>query len=347
MKEKGQAWDIIGSYRVDVKDIMKLPEFASRFYTPKPGDTLYFDKGCTIPRIKCEGTWKRTVKIHNADVVVIPYPERIEKDEYAVFVNPVQQKVFMMRLWSDRPSGLMVGATIGHLVNEARRLGKLSKKYTNSSAYRATVDAVSDASCVFIGEVFTYIEREQFIFNVLDGLYPRIVFEADLMKLLGSEEEKFDSEFLTNMLELLSSKDRDTVHHGMRILASMDYTHYPSVTKYILNETRSNWESHKPFNSSVKFMLDRVEGIGSPFDKVTAEEFTLAKPIFEDIVRIRIEQSMRALQQQTNMKIEHTFDVSITLPEPAAVSEEPEKPEEDECPDCPKVEEVDFNFINK
>jgi hypothetical protein len=75
-----------GSQFYSTKPRLELTNAASK-YTPKPGDKLYFSKGCTVPRIKAReycglNRMAITIKKDNADYIVVPKHIEGEYDYY-------------------------------------------------------------------------------------------------------------------------------------------------------------------------------------------------------------------------------------------------------------------------
>lgn len=296
------------SYNRD-KSFYELPDIAKRLYTPKQGDTLYFDKSCTIPRIKCEGTWNRTIKMVKADVVVTPNVSRLESiQNCAVFVDDVNKTIAIIRR-VDSPIPTQ-GQTFDSWFQ--LRKHKVNAVSLNNDLNKAVLAELSNTELTYIGTLFICKPKDRFVFDIIDGIYPRIICEQDLLHLLSKDEEKFTADFTESLIDMLNSKDGESVHQGMRILASMDYTHYPSIAKYILSTTETNWARFKPFNSAVRFMLNSLGSSRSPFSAVTVEEFSIAHDIFKKIIEHSLTGFIDSLQRETNMVLGIPFDVSIT-----------------------------------
>lgn len=291
-----------------------LPSIAPRVQIPNDGATLFFDKACTIPRIKCEDKWQRTIKITKADVVVVPKVTLPDTYKGAiVFVDERSRTLYILAHSNNVPVKPVIGQPFGEWHELCK--GHISSKSLSNQKNRELVQKAFDAVCIFNGTIFAYKAKHQFIFDIIDGLYPRIVCEDALLQLLGSEEERFSPDIVESLVELLNSKDKESVHQGLRVLASMDYAHYPSITKYILKMTKSNWSCHKPFNSSVKFMMSALGSIYYPFEGVTADEFLMARDIFNKIIEMEVSGCLADLQRQTNLKIDAKIDIDTSFPE--------------------------------
>lgn len=304
-----------------------LPSIAPKTCVPVDGATLFFDKACTIPRIKCEGKWRRTIKVTKADVVVVPKVTFLNSySGTTIFADEKSKTLYILAYSSNIPVKPIIGQPFG----EWHELCKSSISYKNLSNQenRELVQKAFDAVCIFKGTMFTYKAKHQFIFDIIDGLYPRIVCEDTLLQLLGSEEERFTPEFVESLIELLNSKDKESVHQGLRVLSSMDYTHYPSIAKYILKMTEGNWGKHRPFNSAVKFMMNSLGSWYSPFSNVTPDEFLIAHDIFNKIIETEVNNCLVALQHQTNLVIKTKIDIDTALPE--STSEQPSEESEDD-----------------
>lgn len=285
-----------------------------KLYVPSPGDTLFFDKACTIPRIKCEGTWKRSIRIAKADTVVIPdNTPPIYSYDVALFLNTTRHTISILR---DLDKSV-VQPVVGQSFDEWHELAKsaVNRESLNYPSNQEAVRQIASSVCIFVGELFAYRQKDQWLFDVFDGIYPKITQEGTLLQLLGSEEERFTPDFVEGLIELLNSKDRDSVHQGMRVLANMDYTHYPSVTKYILQRTKSNWDKHKPYNSAVKFMLNSLGQYHNSFTDVTPEEFFIAHDILVAITRDEINQHISRIRANTNLIVDIDYSLELRLPE--------------------------------
>lgn len=306
----------------------ELPSIAPKVHVPKDGETLFFDKACSIPRIKCEGKWQRTIKITKADVVVVPRIGSPESyDDVTVFADDSNKILYVLAFNREPPIKPIIGQSFGEW-------HELCKSNINSSSLnkvenRQAVQKAFNAVCIFHGTLFAYKAKHQFIFDIIDGLYPRIVCEDSLLQLLGSEEERFTPDVVESLVELLNSKDKESVHQGLRVLASMDYAHYPSITKYILKMTQNNWSQHRPFNSAVKFMMSSLGSPYCPFEHVTVDEFLMARDIFNKIIELEVNGCLAGLQRQTNLVIEAKVNIDTSLPENP--SEQPSEEPEDGC----------------
>lgn len=349
--------------------LLKFPEFSANVVMPDDGDALFYDKACTIPRMKCDGKWKRTLSMIKAKAIVVPEPHTLEHDTFSIFEDPENKVLWVLKYPSQLTFQPMKGHTLEYMFSYYQ--GTLSKKAKDPTT-QALMRLAAPAACIHTGDVIKYFEKDQYIWNIMDGIYPKVVYESMLLKELGSEENKMDEDFIQSLIDLLGSKDRESVHQGMRVLAELDYAHYPSITKYILCITKDNWERFKPFNSACRFMFKELGwsryGTIRPFEKVTPEEFAIAKNLFEAIIKREINEDLRRLSGQTNMVLRPTFEIDLSLPEssvaapPSAESDyddgyddddfEDDTPtvppvEEEDCPDCPKADELDFSFINQ
>lgn len=348
--EQEPIWTKIGTKLYNSPDKLKQdPTFADRHYIPAQGETLFFDKACTIPRMKCEGMWKRSINLIRANVAVIPDPVVLDSTaKSAIFKDDVNKRIYFLESAGNLKFIPMVGMTIEDLISYHPMMSQHWKN-PESYDYQKVAEALS-AKCVYVGPVIKYREKDKFMFTVLEGLYPRIVYESDLLARLGDENNKLDASFVENLISLLNSSDKESVYQGMRVLAELDYTHYPSITKWILSVTKNNWEKYgaSSFNSAVRFMLKELKyregGLHRPFANVSHEEFLLAKDIFEEIINMRVKNCIDSLRVETNMTLDTQFSVSLSLNTP--VPEEQEEPEED-CPDCPDPSEIDFSFANQ
>jgi hypothetical protein len=330
----------------DSSSFYELPQVVERIVTPEPGDSLYFIPSCKIPRIKIEGIWKRTVRPANADVVVIPEPGEGEFNKQSlVLLNKDAGKIFIIDTYDSSSSGLNLypmqpGETFIQYLMRRSNNGRLRPEdVLREEDLVYFRDIVCPSEFVYFGPIVTIANTHSWMFDVLDGMYPRIIFENDLLALIEDDELKFDEGCIEPFIEILRSTDKGSVQQGLRTLASMDYAHYPSVTRYILSQAKDTiWEA-RPYNSAVKFMFNNLSfnprWSCNPFDKVSREEFELAKPILKEIIRMEIENSIGYSQSKTNLNLKVDFTVDLDYPGeepcevPDALEETPdETPEE-------------------
>lgn len=354
--EQTKTWRTLLRYRGGAGDaaLKQLPEFQEKIVVPQDGQTLYFDKSCKIPRIKAEAKWKRTIQLVKADVAVVPLPTYMEYENMAIFLDEASKTIYAMTSNNIKNCVIMTGTTLREIFDICHNNNTLSDEWQKPEV-KSQVLAALPAVCIYCGMVARYSPNQEYMIKVIDGVYPRICFEDTLLQLLGTEEEKVDLKFLENITDLLKSNDKESVHQGMRILASVDYAHYPSVVKYVLQTTRTRWERHKPFNSSVQFMLKHLGysryGWSDPFRHVTPEEFSLAKDIIIGLMENELNYVLTNWKKSTNLIVDYHATLDLLLPpsaEPAPAPEDPdeETPEPIECPDCPQPEELDFSFVN-
>lgn len=309
------------------KSFFDLPSIAPKVHVPDDGETLFFDKFCTIPRIKCEGKWQRTIKVTKADVIVVPKVTSLDTYEgTTIFVDEKSRALYIFAYGSHIPVKPIIGQPFGEWHELCK--GYIGYKNLSNQQNRELVQKAFDAVCIFNGTIFAYKAKHQFIFDIIDGLYPRIVCEDALLQLLGSEEERFTPEFVESLIELLNSKDKESVHQGLRVMSSMDYAHYPSIAKYILKMTENSWSKHRPFNSAVKFMMNSLGSLYNPFESVTPNEFLIARDIFNKIIEKEVNDCLAAFQCRTNLVIEARIDIDTALPR--NTSEQPSEESEDD-----------------
>lgn len=253
-----------------------IPEIASKIYTPKPEQVLYFDKRCTIPRIKCASIWKRTTKLSKADVIVVPSTTSIYKrNNCNVFLNPGHKTIYLIQA-----NDIGYLAKTGQTFFEWHELNKhrVSSKNLNNQKNIDAIKSIGSSVCIYSGDLYYTNIRNSYIFDIIDGNYTKIIPENKLIKLVDNKDDKFTKESIQSIIDLLSSSDKESVHQGMRILANLDYTHFPAVTSYILESSYRNWQKFKPFNSTVQFMLKSINwGLSSLYLNITNEEIELIK----------------------------------------------------------------------
>lgn len=298
---------------ISSKKYYELSDIKSKIVKPEFGDTIYFDPNCTIPRIKCNEHWKRTIKLINATTVIVPTPAYGLEffKNLIIFEDKEQQKLYLLPnlTFVDLPA---LGQTFESWHNSVSTISPNSRNLKENIEY---FENIKHITCCYVGKAICYEPKHEAIFKIFDGIYPFIFPETELLPLIKEEDQAFTMETVTGLIDLLLSPDKASVHQGLRILASMDYAHFPSITKYILKETSRSWSQHKPFNSSVKFMFDSIYKLQEPFTNVLPEEFELAKEIYKKQVHNSITRYISNIQSETNMKLDISFNIDIHLNE--------------------------------
>ena len=83
-----------------------------------------------------------------------------------------------------------------------------------------------------------------------------IISETALLSSLEDKGNDFSKEIYDNIVDMLNSKDLDTIGLGLRAIAELNYKKYYNTTLYLLNNAPERWrDSPIKYNVSVKYML--------------------------------------------------------------------------------------------
>ncbi len=296
------------------KAVKEDPVLSQQLYTFQKGDTLFFHKGCKIPKLNSDGNWKRAIKLDKAKAVVVPDIKRVTfMHDYAIFPFPETKTVYLMKA-DDPDREVNVGDTLGDVFNENGNTVYAGFFHR----YSEDLDVLGKLKCTYRGDITTYSPSDEYVFDILDGTYKTFIYEKDLTRSIGGEGKEFTLDIVNSIKDMLNSDDKESVHLGMRMLAGLDYAHHPAITRYILKETERGWDRFKPFNSAVAYMMSK-DGVNfqgrwqEPFYEVMPEEFPLAKDIYISIVDDEMKSTLWSLNRATNMEVDCKFDINISM----------------------------------
>lgn len=195
--------------------------------------TLYFDKACTFPRYKLEGTnFKRCIKVDKADYIVIP-------KSYNKICN-------------------FNTANYTYEIEDDKRIYLFDQ-----IAYDIIPDKSKFNICKFEQTDYLYADTQALGFlayNVLNIYNKPFIFEEDLDRLISETHlEKLDADTINSIYEMMSSKDADSVELGCKLLSSFNVFDKSLTTSLLLFLTQDNWFCNKGSKSvTFKSMLQSL-----------------------------------------------------------------------------------------
>lgn len=194
--------------------------------------TLYFDKSCTFPRYKLEGTnFKRCIKIDKADYIIIP-------------------KNF--KYWNFNTSNYK------YKIEEEKRIYLFGQ-----DAYDIIPDKSEFNIELFEQTDYIYADTRDIgylVHNILNVYNKPFIFEEDLDRLISETHlEKLDADTINSIYEMMSSKDADSVELGCKLLSSFNVFDKSLTTSLLLFLTQDNWFCNKGSKSvAFKSMLQSL-----------------------------------------------------------------------------------------
>lgn len=194
--------------------------------------TLYFDKSCTFPRYKLEGTnFKRCIKIDKADYIIIP-------------------KNF--KYWNFNTSNYK------YKIEEEKRIYLFGQ-----DAYDLIPDKSEFNIELFEQTDYVYTDTRDIgylVHNILNVYNKPFILEEDLDRLISETHlEKLDADTVNSIYEMMSSKDADSVELGCKLLSSFNVFDKSLTTSLLLFLTQDNWFCNKGSKSvAFKSMLQSL-----------------------------------------------------------------------------------------
>lgn len=194
--------------------------------------TLYFDKSCTFPRYKLEGTnFKRCIKIDKADYIIIP-------------------KNF--KYWNFNTSNYK------YKIEEEKRIYLFGQ-----DAYDLIPDKSEFNIELFEQTDYVYADTRDIgylVHNILNVYNKPFILEEDLDRLISETHlEKLDADTINSIYEMMSSKDADSVELGCKLLSSFNVFDKSLTTSLLLFLTQDNWFCNKGSKSvAFKSMLQSL-----------------------------------------------------------------------------------------
>lgn len=234
--------------------------------------TLYFDKSCTFPRYKLEGTnFKRCIKIDKADYIIIPKNFNYWNFNVSNYKYKIEEE---KRIY-------LFGQDAYDLIPD--------KSEFNIESFEQTDYIYADTRDI------GYL-----VHNILNVYNKPFILEEDLDRLISETHlEKLDAYTINSIYEMMSSKDADSVELGCKLLSSFNVFDKSLTTSLLLFLTQDNWFCNKGSKSvAFKSMLrslhypDRgyrfIELVFQSHQISNAEDRELSKLLIEPWLRKEI-----------------------------------------------------------
>ena len=256
--------------------------------------TLYFDKGCTFPRFKLQGTdFKRCVKPSKADYIVIP------RDPFKDCTDFSANPKFRYKFEYDNCEYLVPT--------------EFYNFYTNLQELCVPIDFQDLVYCTTKSVAQTLYNIE-FVYN------KPFIYEDDLELLISKDLEKLDEESLMSIYDMLKSSDESSIELGCKLLSSFDVFEVPLATSMLLFLTQNNWIKNKGANSTTfKSSLQTLNypAYGYRYIDLVFKEHAiknekdrqLAKKLIEPWIRQKIENACNFNIDNCPFKIEIEIEI--------------------------------------
>lgn len=195
--------------------------------------TLYFDKACTFPRYKLEGTnFKRCIKVDKADYIIIPKSYN--------------------KIWNFNT------AKYTYEIEDDKQIYLFDQR-----AYDIIPDKSKFNIHKFEQTDYLYADNQTLGFlayNVLHVYNKPFIFEEDLDKLISETHlDKLDADTVNSIYEMMSSKDDDSIELGCKLLTSFNVFDKVLTTSLLLFLTQDKWYYNKGSKSvAFKSMLQSL-----------------------------------------------------------------------------------------
>lgn len=277
---------------------------------PKPGDTLFFEQGCTIPRSSCATKWKRTLKLSKADAVVLPDSVDICKTTMIIFKEDEKKILYLLNknYITSIPS---VGDTFEKFhETEAAQVAECVK---NEERNKKFIEEVSTAKCFFVGRLIGVKKKSMCLFHLLNGKYTKVIRESQLQKLIENEDADFTMDIVESLTDSLRSTDYSVALQGLRTMAAMNYSTYPNVARYILNKGRIDGKLTNGASNAVKFMIKQLSPIGDYYRDITPKELPILEQLFREKITRRIKDTLLASIRCNDISINFEYSFSLSL----------------------------------
>ena len=250
--------------------------------------SVYITPNCKMSRSQITNKYKKTLNPWLADAIIIPELDTKTQNKchllsnVAVFINELHKTVYIIEIDSKDTTMLLtlkenVGKSLRSIINENQQ-----PWYDPSATYDSTLE--------FFGRALSIPSSESWICDILTGIIPnnKLLYESTLAKSLGSADNKFTADSISNIIDLLSSSESETISVGLKALANMDYNNFPNIAIYILRNNYCNWVNNKARHSvAVKYMLNILKcdkGYPSFNNTTTDEEYAILYPFIKNTV---------------------------------------------------------------
>ena len=252
---------------------------------------LYVHSNCTLPRAKITQKYKRVLKPDAAHICVVPtitHSYRIY--QMAIFANREANKVFIIQMgyhWSQGKK-IVIGNEISYFAAGSKitdinpNIRNYSFPETDYFRMRASSQPrlynyknwpdLLDSSLVYYGPVLVTKPQDRWVSDCMYNKMHDIISETALLSSLEDKGNDFSKEIYDNIVDMLNSKDLDTIGLGLRAIAELNYKKYYNTTLYLLNNASERWrDSPIKYNVSVKYMLKYLGVWNYRLEKYTTE----------------------------------------------------------------------------
>ena len=251
--------------------------------------TLYFDKSCTFPRYKLQGTdFKRCVKLDKADYIIIP-----DINKYRLYNTP---------------------STLEYMLITEDNIYLYSKDFYDH--YDELKQGISSNITHFL-ECYSKSVLTTAVSIALKYNKP-LIYEADLDKIISKDLEKLDDESLMSIFEMMSSQDETSIELGCKLLASYDIYETRLASAMLLFLTQNNWIRNKGAKSvSFTSMLQNLKYPNYGFSNVDLvfQNFPISNDKDKHLARLLVEPWIKQIiEDATQFKIEKCpFKIELNI----------------------------------
>lgn len=236
---------------------------------------LYIHSNCTLPRAKITQKYKRVLKPDAAHICVVPTITHTYRTyQMAIFANREANKVFIIQMgyrWSQGRK-IIVGNDISYFATGSKitdiNPNILKYSFPETEYYKARASSqprlytyknwvdLLDSSLVYYGPVLIAKSQDRWVGECMYNKMHDIISETALLSSLEDKGNDFSKEIYDNIVDMLNSRDLDTIGLGLRAIAELNYKKYYNTTLYLLNNAPERWrDSPIKYNVSVKYML--------------------------------------------------------------------------------------------
>lgn len=277
--------------------------------SPKPGDTLFFDPGCTIPRSNCTTKWKRTLKPSKADVVVLPDMVSVKKAKMAIFKDDEKKILYLLN------SYYITSPSIGDTFEEFYKTesANVDEDIKNIEQNKKFVEEASASKCFFVGSLIGVKKKHTCLFHLLNGEYTKVIRESQLQKLMESEDADFTMDIVESLIDTLCSSDYTTALQGLRTMAALNYSSYSNVARYILNKCNVDSRLINDSTNAVKFMIKQLSPIRDYYKNITPKELPILEQLFREKITRRIKDTLSVSIGCSDISINFEYSFSLSL----------------------------------
>ena len=213
---------------------------------------LYFDGTSKYPRYKLQySTFKRCLKVEKADCVIFNREKlshlayrndnRYNGQPYAI-VKDVDDKFYIVRIsiigtYTGKNQDVIDALVKDHVVGKKAQV-----------IYTGTILRTEGS-----------VEKD-LVYNVLEGIYPKLLSDVDLDGMVNTNCEKLDEETVLSIQDMLRSVDSSVVEMGLKLLTNYDVNQYKYTIFVLLRLSMGNIKNCKAWNNTgIKQLRNTLE----------------------------------------------------------------------------------------